>query len=162
MHTPLGSSRSDGFNYHLNVDDSQISSPSLDLSPFLQSHISFCPQNISTWVSHHLLKLNMSETKLIISPRPPSFSPCFSGTVNGTLSLGSNPKRSQVGTGQSVSPMWGLKCAVFCPHIPTQMKKCSPASLGISERDFERTFRCELNLLQLFCFFYLLSYSSKC
>lgn len=71
MHAPLRSSRSDGFNYHLNADDSQISSPSLDLSPFLQSHISFCPQNISTWVSHHLLKLNMSETKLIISPRPP-------------------------------------------------------------------------------------------
>lgn len=69
---------SDGFNYHLNADHSQISSPSLDLSPFLQSHISFCLQNISTWVSHHLLKLNMSETELIISPHPPSFSPCFS------------------------------------------------------------------------------------
>lgn len=95
QHTPLGSSLSDGFNYHLNADDSQISSPSLDLSPFLQSHISFCLQNISTWVSHHLLKLNMSETELIISPHPPWFSPCFSMAVNSTLSSGSNPWRSQ-------------------------------------------------------------------
>ena len=94
----------DGFNYHLNADDSQISSPSLDLSPFLQCHISFCLQNISTWVSHHLLKLNMSETELIISPRPAWFSPSFSRTVNSTLPLGCNPWGSQMGTGQPVTP----------------------------------------------------------
>lgn len=63
---------SDGFNYHLKADNSQISSPSLDLSPSLQSQISCCLQNISTWVSHHLLKLNMSEAELIISPAPTS------------------------------------------------------------------------------------------
>lgn len=120
QHTPLGSSPSDGFNYHLNADDSQTSSPSLDLSPFLQSHISFCLQNISTWVSHHLLKLNMSETELIISPHPLSFSPCFSKAVNSTLSTGSNPWSYQMGTGQSVTPCF--RKADFGPHIPSQLK----------------------------------------
>lgn len=120
QHTPLGSSPSDGFNYHLNADDSQTSSPSLDLSPFLQSHISFCLQNISTWVSHHLLKLNMSETELIISPHPLSFSPCFSEAVNSTLSSGSNPWSYQMGTGQSVTPCFSK--ADLGPHIPSQLR----------------------------------------
>lgn len=134
QHTPLGSSQSDGFNYHLNADDSQTSSPSLDLSPFLQSHISFCLQNISTWVSHHLLKLNMSETELIISPHPLSFPPCFSEAVNSTLSSGSNPWSYQMGTEQSVTPCFSK--ADLGPHIPSL---CSPISLRISGKDFERT-----------------------
>lgn len=120
QHTPLGSSLSDGFNYHLNADDSQIPSPSLDLSPFLQSHISFCLQNISTWVSHHLLKLNMSETELIISPHPPSFSPRFSNAVNSTLFSDPNPQRSHMGTGQSDTP--SFRKADFSPHILVQLK----------------------------------------
>lgn len=96
----------------------------------------------------------MSETKLIISPRPPCFSPCFSGAVNSTLSLGSNPWRSRWAQG-SLSPPCYRK-ADFSPHLPTQLKKCSPVSLGISARDFERTFRSELNLLHFFLIFFLI------
>lgn len=128
---------SDGFNYHLNADDSQISRPSLDLSPFLQSHISFCLQNISTWVSHHLLKLNMSDTELIISPQSPSFSPCFSKAVNSTLSSGSNPRVPRWAQG-SPSPH-AAERQLSAPTVQLSLRLCSPTSLRTLEWDFERT-----------------------
>lgn len=110
---------SDGFNYHLNAEDSQISSPSLDLSPYPQCHISFCLQNISTWVSHHLLKLNMSETELIISPHSTPFSPCFSRAVKSTLPSGSHPRDPRWVQGRPGLPRFGK--ADFSPHIPAQL-----------------------------------------
>uniref|UniRef100_A0A6I8N994 RNA-directed DNA polymerase n=1 Tax=Ornithorhynchus anatinus TaxID=9258 RepID=A0A6I8N994_ORNAN len=79
--------RSHCFNYHLYADATQIYISAPVLSPSLQTRISSCLQDVSTWLSARLLKLNMSKTELLIFLHKPCPLPDFPITVDGTTIL---------------------------------------------------------------------------
>uniref|UniRef100_A0A6I8N5R5 Reverse transcriptase domain-containing protein n=1 Tax=Ornithorhynchus anatinus TaxID=9258 RepID=A0A6I8N5R5_ORNAN len=79
--------RSHGFDYHLYADDTQIYISAPVLSPSLRARVSSRLRDVSTWMSARRLKLNVSETELLIFPPKPGPLPDFSVTVDGTTIL---------------------------------------------------------------------------
>uniref|UniRef100_A0A6I8NMR4 Reverse transcriptase domain-containing protein n=1 Tax=Ornithorhynchus anatinus TaxID=9258 RepID=A0A6I8NMR4_ORNAN len=115
---PLGELiRSHGFDPHLYADDTRISISSPVLSPSLRARICSLLRDVSTRLSARHLKLNMSQTELLIfppEPRPPL--PDFPVTVDGTSVL-PVPRARNLGV--------VLDSALsFAPHIPSVAKAC--------------------------------------
>uniref|UniRef100_A0A6I8PNM2 Reverse transcriptase domain-containing protein n=1 Tax=Ornithorhynchus anatinus TaxID=9258 RepID=A0A6I8PNM2_ORNAN len=79
--------RSHGFDYHLYADDTRIYISAPVLSPSLRARISSRLRDVSAWMSARHLKLNTSETELLIFPPKPGPLPDFSITVDGTTVL---------------------------------------------------------------------------
>uniref|UniRef100_A0A6I8PA98 Reverse transcriptase domain-containing protein n=1 Tax=Ornithorhynchus anatinus TaxID=9258 RepID=A0A6I8PA98_ORNAN len=79
--------RSHGLDYHLYADDTQIYISAPVLSPSLRARISSRLRDVSTRMSARHLKLNVSETELLIFPPKPGPLPDFSITVDGTTVL---------------------------------------------------------------------------
>uniref|UniRef100_A0A6I8NCK3 Reverse transcriptase domain-containing protein n=1 Tax=Ornithorhynchus anatinus TaxID=9258 RepID=A0A6I8NCK3_ORNAN len=79
--------RSHGFDYHLYADDTQIYISAPVLSPSLRARISSRLRDVSTWMSVRHLKLDVSETELLIFPPEPGPLPDFPIAVDGTTIL---------------------------------------------------------------------------
>ena len=107
-------------------------------------------------IKHLGLKLNMSETELIISPRPAWFSPCFSRAVNSTLPLGCNPWGSQMGTGQPVTPT----LQIAAPHIPVELNTVLTSMAQTLRKRLWKNIVISTDFASVFFFFLVLLLSS--
>uniref|UniRef100_A0A6I8N879 Reverse transcriptase domain-containing protein n=1 Tax=Ornithorhynchus anatinus TaxID=9258 RepID=A0A6I8N879_ORNAN len=86
-HSLGGLIRSHGFDYHLYADATQIYISAPVLSPSLRARVSSRLRDVSARMSARHLKLDTSETELLIFPPEPGPLPDFSITVDGTTVL---------------------------------------------------------------------------
>uniref|UniRef100_A0A6I8NZX9 RNA-directed DNA polymerase n=1 Tax=Ornithorhynchus anatinus TaxID=9258 RepID=A0A6I8NZX9_ORNAN len=117
--------RSHGFDYHLYADDKQISNSAPVLSPSLRARVSSRLWDVSTWMSARHLKLNMSETELLIFPPEPGPLPNFSITVDGTTVL-------PVCRARGLVVILDLSLS-FTPHILSVTETCRSHLYDITE-----------------------------
>ncbi|KAK3569637.1 hypothetical protein QTP86_002663 [Hemibagrus guttatus] len=106
---------SHGFSYHCYADDTQLifSFPSSDTTASAQ--ISVCLVDISSWMTAHQLKLNLSKTELLIIPGDPSPAQDLAISLNSMISPSPTARNLVVSMDNQLS---------FSSHVTNVTRSC--------------------------------------